>query len=185
MHGIEFFGITEQVMRRYHAIKNSRGMARFAEFVDLLLELSRCEDYRLLSTVKMQYAEDRSSMNRINQVLDYLNENYAEDIAMPDVCALVGMSEPGFSRYFRKNIGNTFTDFLNGLRISKACQLLLQTEQQISSVCYEVGFRNLANFNRRFMDIKGVTPSDYRKQSLLRFKKQQAASTPVEAAASL
>ena len=98
-HGIEFFGMTEQIKQRYHRIKNSKGMARFAEFVELLLELSRCEDYRLLSTVQMQYTEDRSSMNRINQVLDYLNENYAEAIAMPDVCALVGMSEPGFSRF--------------------------------------------------------------------------------------
>ncbi len=176
-HGIEFFGITDQVKLHYHAIKISKGMARFAQFVDLLLVLSRCDDYRLLSSAQMEYSENGSSMNRINLVLDYINQNYAEDIAMPDVCALVGMTEPGFSRYFHKTIGNTFTDFLNSLRVGKACQLLQQTDMYISNVCYEVGFRNLANFNRRFMDIKGVTPSQYRKQSLLRFKKLQISPT--------
>ena len=81
------------------------------------------------------------------------------------------MTEPGFSRYFRKTMGNTFTDFLNGLRIAKACQLLQQTDQYISSICYEVGFRNLANFNRRFASVKGVTPSEYRRQAQLKFIK--------------
>lgn len=170
-HGVEFFGMSEQVTARFHSLKKSKGMARFAEFVDLLLVLSRCSDYRLLSSVQMQYTEDGSAMTRINQVLDYLNENYAEDIAMGDVCALVGMTEPGFSRYFRKTMGNTFTDFLNGLRIAKACQLLQQTDQYISSICYEVGFRNLANFNRRFASVKGVTPSEYRRQAQLKFIK--------------
>jgi AraC-like DNA-binding protein len=173
-HGIEFFGISQDMRERFYAIKKSKGLARFTGFADLLLELSRCEDYRLLSQVQMQYTEDGSSMSRINQVLDFLNENYAEDIAMSDVCALVGMTEPSFSRYFRKTMGNTFTDFLNAMRISKACQLLVQTDQLISNVCYEVGFRNLANFNRRFLAVKGITPSDYRKQALLKFVKQGA-----------
>lgn len=171
-HGVEFFGMSEQMRTRFYSLKKSKGMARFVAFADLLLELSRCDDFRLLSQAQMQYTEDGSSMTRINQVLDYLNENYAEDIAMSDVCALVGMAEPSFSRYFRKTMGNTFTDFLNAMRISKACQLLQHTDQYISNVCYEVGFRNLANFNRRFMDVKGVTPSEYRKQALLKFKKQ-------------
>lgn len=172
-HGIEFFGITEQVVRHYQVIKASKGMARFARFVELLLALSLSNDYRLLSSVQMEYSENGSSMTRINLVLDYINQNYAEDISMSNACGLVNMTEAGFSRYFRKTIGNTFTDFLNGLRINKACQLLQQTDMLINNICYEVGFRNLANFNRRFMNIKGVTPSQYRKQSLLRFKKQQ------------
>lgn len=171
MHGIEFFGITEQIKTRFYALKKKQGMARLTEFIDLLLTLSRCDDYRILSAVQMQYSENSCSMTRINKVLDYLNENYAEDIAMSDVCALAGMTEASFSRYFRKTMGNTYTDFLNGLRIAKACQLLQLTDQYVSSVCYEVGFRNLANFNRRFLDVKGVTPTEFRRQTLVNFSK--------------
>ena len=73
------------------------------------------------------------------------------------------------SRFFRKATGNSFTDFVNRVRISRACQLLMDTEQPISHICYEVGFNSAANFNRRFLEIKGMTPSDFRRQSLARF----------------
>jgi AraC-like DNA-binding protein len=81
----------------------------------------------------------------------------------------LGMSESKFSRFFRKATGNTFTDFVNRVRISRACQLLMDTDQQITHICYEVGFNNVANFNRRFLQIKGIKPSEFRKQSLARF----------------
>ena len=91
--------------------------------------------------------------------------NQAEAIA-----AELGMSESRFSRFFRKATGNTFTDFVNRIRISRACQLLMDTDQQINLICYEVGFNNVANFNRRFLESKGMTPSEFRKQSLTRFR---------------
>jgi AraC-like DNA-binding protein len=46
----------------------------------------------------------------------------------------------------------------------------MDTEQPISHICYEVGFNSAANFNRRFLEIKGMTPSDFRRQSLARFR---------------
>ena len=170
--GIQFFGISESVRKRFYRIKECKGLERFAEFSELLLELTRCKDFRLLSSTPMQCNEDFSSMQRINKVLEYLYNNYAEDMSMGEVCALVDMAESSFSRYFRRATGNTFTDFLTGLRITKACQLLLQTDKLINTVCYEVGFRNIAHFNRRFLEFKGVTPTEYRRDAypMLRFK---------------
>lgn len=80
------------------------------------------------------------------------------------------MSESKFSRFFRKATGNTFTDFLNRVRISRACQLLMDTDQQVNHICYEVGYNNVANFNRRFLEARGMTPSEFRRQSLGRFR---------------
>ncbi len=68
------------------------------------------------------------------------------------------MSESRFSRFFRRATGNTFTDFVNRVRINRACQLLMETDRYITHICYEVGFNNVANFNRRFLEIKGMTP---------------------------
>jgi AraC-like DNA-binding protein len=167
-HGVEFFGISERVRERFYRIKAAHGLERLTEFTGLLGELARCADYRLLSTVQMECSEGQGSMTRINKVLDYLNDNYAEDFSISDVCALVGMAEASFSRYFRRTTGNTLTDFVTRLRIAKACQLLEQSDTYISGVCYEVGFRNIANFNRRFLETKGVTPTEYRRQASTR-----------------
>jgi AraC-like DNA-binding protein len=167
-HGVEFFGMSERVHNRFYRIKGSQGLERLIEFTSLLNDLARCDDYRLLSTVQMECSEGQGSMTRINKVLDYLNENYAEEFSIGDVCALVGMAEASFSRYFRRTTGNTLTDFVTRLRVAKACQLLEQSDNYVSGVCYEVGFRNIANFNRRFLEIKGVTPTQYRRQATTR-----------------
>ena len=70
------------------------------------------------------------------------------------------------ARFFRRATGNTFTDFVNHVRISRACQLLMETNLQISAIAYQVGFNNLANFNRLFKKYRSCTPIDYRKRYL-------------------
>jgi AraC-like DNA-binding protein len=79
------------------------------------------------------------------------------------------MSESGFSRQFRRATGNTFTDFVNRLRVNRACQLLMETDRYVTNICFDVGFGNVANFNRRFLEIKGMTPKEYRRQAEGRF----------------
>lgn len=74
------------------------------------------------------------------------------------------LSESHFSRIFRRGTGNSFTDFLIRVRVSRACQLLMQSDENIATICYDVGFNNVANFNRRFLDVKGTTPSAFRKE---------------------
>ena len=79
------------------------------------------------------------------------------------------MTESSFSRFFRRATGNNFTDFVNRVRINRACQLLMESDRYISNVCYDVGFNNVANFNRRFLQIKGMTPKEFRRQAEARF----------------
>ena len=55
------------------------------------------------------------------------------------------------------------------VRINRACQLLMESDRLITDICYVVGFNNVANFNRRFLDIKGMTPREYRRQGESRF----------------
>jgi AraC-like DNA-binding protein len=79
------------------------------------------------------------------------------------------MTESRFSRFFRRATGNTFTDFVNHVRINRACQFLMESDRQITNIAYDVGFNNIANFNRRFLDIKGMTPREFRRQVANRF----------------
>jgi len=102
-------------------------------------------------------------------VIDYITENYNADFSMTDIAEKMGMDSSQFSRCFKKASGNTFTGFVNRLRVNRACQLLTETDKYISTICYHVGYNNVANFNRRFVEIKKITPSEYRKQSQLKF----------------
>jgi AraC-like DNA-binding protein len=168
-HGIEFFGLSDLARERYARIKQLHGLARFAAFCDYLAELARCNDYRLLSAVQLQSFDDDASLDKISGIVDFLSEHYCEAFSMAEICRRIGMTESSFSRYFRRATGNTFTDFVNRLRINKACQLLMETDRYITNVCYDVGFNNVANFNRRFLQIKGLTPKEFRRQAEARF----------------
>jgi AraC-like DNA-binding protein len=131
--------------------------------------LARCKDFRLLSSVQLQCSEDDESMAQVNAVVSYISEHCGETLSMTEVCERFRMPESRFSRFFRRATGNTFTDFVNRMRISKACQLLMDTDRYVTTICYEVGFNNVANFNRRFLEIKGMTPTDFRRQAASRF----------------
>jgi AraC-like DNA-binding protein len=169
-HGIEFFGMSEAAEQHWHRVKNARGLRRLTAFCDYLADLAACTDYRLLSSVQLQSDDDDASIDQIHSVVSRITDHLADDHSAGALATELGMSESKFSRFFRKATGNTFTDFVNRVRISRACQLLMDTDQQVTHICYEVGFNNVANFNRRFLEIKGMTPTEFRKQSLTRFK---------------
>ncbi|QCB45981.1 AraC family transcriptional regulator [Hydrogenophaga sp. PAMC20947] len=169
-NGIEFFGMGESTEQQWHRIKQATGLRRLTAFFDLMCDLAACTDYRLLSSVQLQSDDDDASIDQIHALVSRITDNLSEHHSAAAIAAELGMSESRFSRFFRKATGNTFTDFVNRVRISRACQLLMDTDQQISLICYEVGFNNVANFNRRFLESKGMTPSEFRKQSLTRFR---------------
>ncbi|HJV59706.1 MAG TPA: AraC family transcriptional regulator [Albitalea sp.] len=168
-HGIEFFGLSEQAAQHFERVRSSRGIGRLGAFMAFLTDLARCGDYRLLSSVQIQSTEDDATLDQINAIVSQVTENVAHSMTLADFAAQLGMSESRFSRFFRRATGNTFVDFVNRVRINRACQLLMESDRYITHICYEVGFNNVANFNRRFLEIKGMTPSEFRRQSENRF----------------
>jgi AraC-like DNA-binding protein len=73
------------------------------------------------------------------------------------------MAEPSFCRFFKKNTGKTFIEFLNEFRITHACKLLAESDFSITDICYECGYNNFSHFNSYFKKITGKSPSEYRK----------------------
>lgn len=171
-YGIEFFNISEQVEQDFYRIRDTKDVNRFANFLILLGKLAKNTTYRLLSSAQMQSFDDDTSLAQINTVFTYITENYSDSISADMLSAKLGMSPTKFSRFFRKATGNSFTDFVNRIRINKACQLLMNTDKYVTNICYDVGFNNVANFNRRFLEIKGITPKEFRSQSEGRFGRE-------------
>ena len=168
-HGIEFFGLSERAMRHWHEVKATRGVPRLAAFLGYLADLAACTDYRLLSSVRMQGEDDAAEADHINAILNRITQDVAQPLSAAALARELGMSESRFSRFFRRATGNTFTDFVNRIRVNRACQLLMETDRLVTHICYEVGFNNVANFNRRFLEVKGLTPTEYRRQADHRF----------------
>lgn len=168
-YGIEFFGLSEAAEEHWHRVKSARGLRRVTAFCDYLADLAACTDYRLLSSVQLQSQDDDASLDQIHAVVSRITDHLAEPLSAGALAAELGMTESRFSRFFRKATGNTFTDFVNQVRVNRACQLLLETDRYVTDIAYDVGFNNMANFNRRFLDIKGITPTEYRRQGAGRF----------------
>ena len=167
-YGIEFFDVGD-VAQRFARIRDSTGLPRFVAFLALLGELAESSNYRLLSTVPMQASADDDAVARINAAVDFIVQNLSSQFSMKDLAQELNMSERMFTRFFRSATGNSFTDFVNRLRINRACQLLMETERYVTNICYDAGFNNVANFNRRFLEFKGMTPKEFRQQAAGRF----------------
>ena len=91
-----------------------------------------------------------------------METHYDDSIGLSEVANLVGMSDSAFSHFFKSKTNSTFIDYLNNLRIAKACQLLTETSQTVAEICYECGFNNMSNFIRMFKKKKAYTPNEYR-----------------------
>lgn len=168
-HGIEFMSFgTESAERALRGIRDSSGALRISRLLEFLHELAAEQDYVLLSTLAIRSRADQASQDKIQKVTQYISENFSNEITLNDMSTLVGMNDSAFSRFFAKATGNSFIRFVNRVRISKACELLSETKMPITNICYETGFNNVANFNRRFRELKGSTPREYRQQSRLR-----------------
>jgi transcriptional regulator GlxA family with amidase domain len=95
----------------------------------------------------------------------YVLENYSGEVDLGLVAKLCGMEPQAFSRFFKRHTGHTFARYVILARIYAACSLLTQTHRPITDICFEVGFNNIANFNRQFFKICKRTPSDYRRNA--------------------
>ena len=98
----------------------------------------------------------------IADVVDHITTHFADEISLDEAASMAHLSATAFSRKFQKFTGTKFTEFVNKVRVGQACAMLQATDEKVATICYEVGFRNIANFNRQFLKVKDMTPSAYR-----------------------
>ncbi len=172
--GIEFPSMSQRAEHYLCAVRDASGPARFGYFCQLMHELTKCSDTRTLSTVPMESNADADGLDKIDQVVKYVIKHYQDDITLEKMATILRMNESYFSRFFKKSTSNTFSEFLTQIRIGKACELLSNSDQQITNICFEVGYKNVANFNRRFLERKKLTPREYRRQTQQRLTRGEA-----------
>lgn len=161
--GIEFVGFDATFARGHlERIRNTRGAERIAAFIRFLVRINEHAEKRALSVASIAQPEGNSKQARVADVVNFISQNFADDISLDNAAEIAGMSAPAFSRNFQKFTGKRFVEFVNRVRIGQACSMLYATDEPVSTICYQVGFQNLANFNRHFLKMKNMTPSEYR-----------------------
>lgn len=99
----------------------------------------------------------------ICNAMQHIANHYSEDLTIESVARKYALSQSYFSYLFKNITSKTFTEYLNGIRIAKAMELLSTTNGRVLDICLETGFRNVNHFNRLFKQKIGVSPSAYRK----------------------
>ena len=162
--GIEFKNYDPELAKKnLELIRDSQGMKRLMHFLNFLQELNEWSEKVTLSLTKLNPSLSSSSQHRINEVVNYVIDNYKNNISLVEAAKIANMSESAFSRYFMKTTGNRFSEFVSRIRLGRACVMLYETDKNISTIAFASGYNNLANFNRQFVKLKGMTPREYRK----------------------
>lgn len=161
--GIFFEGFNATFARGHmEAIRDNRGAERILAFVRFLVRLNEHAEKKTLSISKLVHPEGGSKQARIAKVIDHVTTHFSAPISVTQAAEMANMTEITFSRNFSAVTGHSFIEFLNRIRIGQACGMLYASDEQITSIAQESGFKNLANFNRHFLKVRGMTPSEYR-----------------------
>jgi AraC-like DNA-binding protein len=147
-------------------VYNSKGIERLILFFRTLETIANTTDYQLLSRLGYTNSVSNADTERINKVMNYLMDNYTQEIQLDKIADLVNLNRSSFCRYFKNKTHKTCSQFLNEIRIANACKLLITGEMTISQICYEIGYNNISHFNRQFKLINGLTAKEYAKNYL-------------------
>lgn len=145
-------------------LPNDTKFSRFLRFFKLLKLLCNSETKTLATFV---YPKNISSKegNRMQVIFEYVINNFQKNINLDAVSELAYMTPNAFCRFFKNHTNKTFFQFLIELRIAHACQLIINhPDMSITEISDISGFTSISNFNRKFKELKGTTPSQYAKK---------------------
>lgn len=161
--GIYFEGFNPTFARGHmESIRENRGAERILAFVRFLVRLNEHAEKKTLSVNKLIQPKGGSKQARIASVVDFIVKEFCDGLTLGEAAKMAGMTEVTFGRNFQAVTGHSFVEFLTRIRIGEACGMLYASDDQIISISQAAGFKNLANFNRHFLKMKGMTPSEYR-----------------------
>ena len=126
--------------------------------------------YSLLEALKAQYLDKERSLDdyekingKVKDVLDYIQNNYQRTLNLSEIAKQYYISESAFSRFFKREIGVGFTEYVRNVRLEHAKEELQFSNQSITEISYDCGFSNISVFNKNFKQVFSITPKEYRK----------------------
>ena len=137
------------------------------EVLENLSTVADLRDYVIRQVQRLITASRSERENRerkpVLEAIAYMKEHFTEKITLEDVAATIGFNTNYFSELFKKETGENFSNYLLGIRMEKAKQLLRDTKIPVYEIGESVGYKDAKYFSQQFMKVVGVKPAEYRK----------------------
>lgn len=148
-----------------HYLSNKGKVTDFA-YISLCYQIMDyiCMHFLIQSSDLPEKEESDKYQLRIQQIDNYIRTNYRSAISMKELSEKLYLSNGYLSRFFKKNYGMSFADYLTNVRLHHAVDQLLYTDIPITRIVYDNGFSSVALFNKAFKKEYGETPSAVRKR---------------------
>lgn len=115
--------------------------------------------------------EDYKNKHKIQQAIEYIRNNYDQDLNMAVISNMLSMNYSLFSIEFKQYTGSNFVNYLRDIRMAEAKRILTETDLKIVEISQKVGYENEKHFMKIFKGACGVSPTEYRKN--MQFQKQE------------
>jgi AraC-like DNA-binding protein len=164
--GMLFLGKTQETLAiKIRTIIKQRGFDKIMNLLSMLDLMSNTSEFEFLASKGFSATSmNESDSSRIDKVYKYVMNNFSQDIPLEKIAETANMSPTSFCRYFKAHTRKTFSQFVNEVRISHACKLLIEKKHTISEISYQSGFNYLSNFFKQFKLIMKSTPQEYQKK---------------------
>jgi two-component system response regulator YesN len=115
-------------------------------------------------------SQDAKKIRQITPAINFIDANYDKSVTLAEIAKASHLSGSRLAHIFKEQMGITIIDYLTGVRIERAKQLLLATEQSCTEICFQIGYNNQSYFTRTFKDIVGMPPRQFRARNRRREK---------------
>ncbi|GAA3407896.1 helix-turn-helix domain-containing protein [Paenibacillus hodogayensis] len=144
--------------------KGERPLYEQAKQIATAEEYIECVQSWIIRAAELIAAKSSEKDPILDYVRSYVEKHYGEDIQQETVAGKLNISSGYMCSYIKSRCGETFTDLLNEVRVSKAKQFLEGTDCKIHEVASRVGYQNANSFTRMFRKLTGLTPLEYRRE---------------------
>lgn len=155
-----------ELLSEIHSCYRSKAPGFSLHFTSLLYEVL----YLCVTAYQLPFSGpsrmiDDEERSRLITVMEYIGTHYQDTVSLKEVASRVALSPEYFCRYFKKNMGITFLEYVNQVRFSHICEDLFRTRDGIMDILSRHGFTNYKLFRRMFHEKYGCTPSQKRKEA--------------------
>jgi AraC-like DNA-binding protein len=161
--GIVIKGETcKKIAQKLALLLTRKDFELFIGLFEIIALLIKSKDLQFVNHPLYSIIDNSAKSERMASIFTYMNSNFHKNITQNDVAKLVNLTPQSFCRFFKSRTKIRFIDYLNELRINRACRMLFDTDKNVSEIAYACGFNSVSNFNKTFKRIKGSSPKEYK-----------------------
>lgn len=133
-------------------------------FAHLAMKIHLQEMFLLLARTNQPLRADDANSLRAQKIREYIDTHYFERLSAKDIADKLGVGIRQVNNIFKEQYGTTPMQYLADVRIDVAKRLLIESDHDIASICFEVGYETLSTFYRAFKNIVKMSPNRYRQK---------------------